>query len=144
MVVRLIIVHICYYTSFGTQSYRFVLGVPLRVGLSLLPSASLRASVLSLAHTATQAPPHAVQTSHHSSPPGLCGCFYPSIPWVSPMAIDIQALRACMWFFYPLIPRASHHPWILICTLSWLVFFKKQLLLYSQKEKIHIFVATNY
>ena len=30
----------------------------------------------------------------HASPPGLCGYFNPSIPWVSPMAIDMQALRA--------------------------------------------------
>ena len=43
--------------------------------------------------------------------------------------------------FYPLIPRASHHPGLLIFKPSGLVFFKKQLLLFSQKEKIHIFVA---
>ena len=118
MVVRLIIVHICYYTSFGTQSYRFFWGAPFRVGLSLLPSASLRASVLSLAHTATQAPPHHSPTPlskllhHFSLPTAHCplqtanspllhlsslstaNCQLITFPWVSPMAIDIQALRA--------------------------------------------------
>ena len=31
------------------------------------------------------------------NPSGLCGYFNPSIPWVSPMAIDMQALRACVF-----------------------------------------------
>ena len=48
----------------GALFFDLFLGASLRVWLSLLPSASLRASVLSLAHTATQPPPHHSPTPH--------------------------------------------------------------------------------